>query len=436
MFGQFVALIEQADDANPNAALRDRDGAPEGHDGSSPPPSDDERNENRPDAGDHETSGVSRQMSFAAADATGELATIDPVVATDARSSPSENGESPTADDRPPSPVVGDGATTGGAAIARLSLRLASAEVSSRRAETRARAAERAAEELTQLLSAKDEALRRLVVCTSAASDAGDAGRPPSAGADAAEGDEARYEALAALEGNSDAAAEAIQFRQVVASQSAALDEAYDELKKQRAQIVAIEAAVAEVEISLHASNRERDAAVADARQSRAELSSSRKEVGRLSAKLGAMGATVDDLTAKNKAARGEVETALAQILRRDNELSLLRQAGGGGSSSNSGGGGGPARTLRQDPLMQMVSTKGKWGSRAVGLADMLDVLMIRFGRLLRSNAMLRLIVMLYIVVLHVYVFNAAMVFLHHSGKMPDHMGDNVHDHLDHHLVH
>merc|ERR1711991_986578 len=107
-----------------------------------------------------------------------------------------------------------------------------------------------------------------------------------------------------------------------------------------------------------------------------------------------------------------------------DNELAALRH-----------GGSQPTRELRQDPVVAAVA-RNKWGNRAVGAAAMLDVVVLRFGRLLRANASLRLLAVAYVLVLHAYVFNAIMVFLTHSSHMPDHMGDDVHDHIANHLHH
>jgi predicted nucleic acid-binding Zn-ribbon protein len=292
-------------------------------------------------------------------------------------------------------------------ALASLSLQLARRETEVERCNRRALAAEATAQELTQLIAAKDAALQQLLRVQQA---------------DSSPDDETRFQAITALGSASDPTV--VRLRLLVEHQAAALRELEDRGAKNRAEILAVATATEELETLNRQLETSCRLAAEAAERSHSDLATAKKEVARLSAKVNAMRVSLEDVDAKHKAAQREVDAATAQILRRDNELSLLRQHGSA-----------PTKELRHDPVVSAVA-KGKWGSRAVSLMTMFDVLVLRFGRLLRAHAMLRLIAAVYIAVLHLYVFNAVMVFLHHTNHMPDHMGDDVHDHIANHVHH
>ena len=86
-------------------------------------------------------------------------------------------------------------------------------------------------------------------------------------------------------------------------------------------------------------------------------------------------------------------------------------------------------RDLEKTRIYQAMSNRW-WGPSVQRAATALDLSTMHLAKFLRKNAVLRLVVALYAVVLHVYVFHLVASVVH---LMP-HVGHDVHDHISNHL--
>lgn len=145
-------------------------------------------------------------------------------------------------------------------------------------------------------------------------------------------------------------------------------------------------------------------------------------ENGRLLAKTHSLSEGMRELQATHSSLRAQHDQAMAMLAKREAELEELR----------SNAEGSQRQDVQGSRLFQAISEQSPLGARVTRVAAAFDVASLQVGRLLRSNAPLRVFICLYVLILHLYMFHIVTSVVH---VMP-HVGVDVHDHLANHIHH
>eukprot|EP01061_Rhynchopus_euleeides_P003828 TRINITY_DN13113_c0_g1_i1.p1 TRINITY_DN13113_c0_g1~~TRINITY_DN13113_c0_g1_i1.p1 ORF type:complete len:466 (+),score=131.21 TRINITY_DN13113_c0_g1_i1:654-2051(+) len=84
-----------------------------------------------------------------------------------------------------------------------------------------------------------------------------------------------------------------------------------------------------------------------------------------------------------------------------------------------------PQQQLDDSKLFKSLSHKGRWGARLVTAASRVDFFTMRFGRIMYTNATIRVGIALYFILLHVWVFYVVTSYVH----LLPHTSHSIHDH-------
>eukprot|EP01064_Diplonema_japonicum_P003351 TRINITY_DN12172_c0_g3_i1.p1 TRINITY_DN12172_c0_g3~~TRINITY_DN12172_c0_g3_i1.p1 ORF type:complete len:382 (+),score=103.42 TRINITY_DN12172_c0_g3_i1:70-1215(+) len=85
-----------------------------------------------------------------------------------------------------------------------------------------------------------------------------------------------------------------------------------------------------------------------------------------------------------------------------------------------------PQHQVDESKFFQSLAGRGRWGMRITTTASRVDFYTMRFGKFLYSNAVIRVLIAMYLIMIHLWVFFVITSYVH----MLPHMSQNVHDHV------
>jgi hypothetical protein len=148
-------------------------------------------------------------------------------------------------------------------------------------------------------------------------------------------------------------------------------------------------------------------------------LSKKTTEIQSLTLRLGKMATALQQKDAESGVLREEVDSLSKKLIERENEIEQMRESNLGMEE---------VKEIRMFKALDQ--SPSVWGKGITRAATVLDRLSLKTGTFLKSNARIRLIIALYVILLHLYVFHVVTSVVH---VMP-HSAEDAHDHLANHI--
>ena len=142
------------------------------------------------------------------------------------------------------------------------------------------------------------------------------------------------------------------------------------------------------------------------------------EEISRLAKRVTALQSLREQYESDINNLRQQIDTLMKTLTARTEEVVELRRGRVGGAV---------AVSISEEKIIQAISKKGWWGNAISRTAIGLDFLGVRAGRVLHGNSILRLSLIIYLILLHLYVFHVVVAVVHH---LPSEVGSDVHAHL------